>query len=296
MEECLKLENVTTSSESFRLPAGDSYDAQLGRNLAVRIYADSRPHNLKVAHLQKGLVLVFNGRELIEEGIGLGVPVAIYSDETYFSVSAEVLITQHREERVIVKRFFMDSVSRKSWKIGAAVNNPFYKLVSSFLTSTYRNHPTSRKIILPLMKLKNSVGIKTRHVKAGSRGEVVMTYSVKRSGLSVKADLTNLDRKSLRRVMLLNEQGSAFFRRFCDSNSSILVGDAIEAWHLVKADQACLSDLNKNLSFCLKKLPNCRLFVGREDVEDYLSWAGLGYELGPQLDFLNYEVEISARA
>lgn len=261
----------------------------------IRIYADCRPNNLKVAQLQKGIVLVFNGTELIEEGAGIGVPVAIFSDETFFSSSAVVRIIDHADEKVVMKHFLMDSVSRKSWKIEAMVNNPVYNLISRFFAAIYRDYPMSRIFILPIMRLRDSVGINTRYMRTEQRGEVVMTYSVKRNGLSVKADMTKLNKKSLKRVILLNEQGSTFFRRFSDSSQSILVDDAIESWDLVKADWAYLSTIDNSLSFGLKRLPNCKLFRGRENIKGYLAWAGMEYELNPQTDFISYEVLIRVK-
>ena len=47
---------------------------------------------METASLQKGLIMVFDDQELIDEGLGFGVPVAKYDDKTYFPGSAEVSI------------------------------------------------------------------------------------------------------------------------------------------------------------------------------------------------------------
>ncbi|HYA22380.1 MAG TPA: hypothetical protein VEG31_04350, partial [Thermoproteota archaeon] len=84
--------------EGLRIPSGDngsgitsqqptlgSYTIPLRASLALRIYSDNRPHNLKIAELQKGLILVHDEEELVGEGSGFGVPVLLCSGETYFS-------------------------------------------------------------------------------------------------------------------------------------------------------------------------------------------------------------------
>ena len=271
----------------------DFFTVPLEPNLALRVCADSRPHNLKTTQLQKGLILILNGKELIEEGTGFGVPVGIYSDDTYFSSSAQVLIDRDGQNKVIVKRFLMDTISKKNWKIEAFVQNPLYKSIEKRVGRFYRDHPVSQKLILSLNTLNKKMGIKSSFVKTESRGEVIITYRIKNNDIKVEVNLTKLNKRRLDRVAILNEQGSTFFRRFADSNGSNSIDHEINAWNLVKAEWACLSDLDNTLGFCLKNLPNSKMFVGREYfMEELLAWAGIEYEVISNLDIFNYEIKI----
>lgn len=58
--------------------------------ICVRLYEDSRPCFLEVAPLQKGLVLLFDGKELVEEGMGFGAPVVKFKDKTIFHAQLPV--------------------------------------------------------------------------------------------------------------------------------------------------------------------------------------------------------------
>ncbi len=261
-------------------------------DLGLHVYSDCRPHNLETAELQKGLVLVLNGKELIEEGVGFGVPVVIYSDETYFSGSAHVLISEDVQDKIIIKHFYMDRVSRKSWIGRILIDNRIYRMFTNFLADVYRNRPTYRKVIFPLIRLRSKIGIKTIFVKVESRGEIIVEYRIRERSINVEVDFTKLSKGGCRCALLLNEQGSTFFKRFVDSDGLNLSNDQIGAWDLIKADWACLSNSDGTLGFCLKSIPNCKLFRGRERIEGRMAWAGIGYELSQVQTRFNYRINL----
>ncbi len=269
----------------------ESFTVSMKQGLAFRVYADSQPHNLKISSLQKGLVLVINGRELIEEGAGFGVPVAIFSDRTCFSSLAQVFISKDEQNKIIVKRFLINTFSRRKWKIGAFVDNPFYKSVSSLLEESYRNNPGTRKIIIPLMGLKNKVGVKTDFIKSKPRGEVTITYRIKPNQLDVEVDFSSLNKTGLKKLVMLNEQGSTFFRRLVMPDGSELTDERIGSWNPVNASNASFSDVENSFSFCLHNLPNSRLFVGREYFKGLTAWAGMEYEVEPSLNQFSYVIQ-----
>jgi hypothetical protein len=77
----------------------------LSDELAVRLYADPRPHTGKVARLQKGLVLLDAGQERIEEGFGFGLPLIEVEGQAYLSRSAAV----ERVGNTLVKHYQLDT-------------------------------------------------------------------------------------------------------------------------------------------------------------------------------------------
>ena len=62
----------------------------LGNGLVLHAYSDTRPHVGKITPLQKGLVLVQDGQELIEEGYGFGTPIVVLGGRSYLSQHAGV--------------------------------------------------------------------------------------------------------------------------------------------------------------------------------------------------------------
>jgi hypothetical protein len=82
----------------------------LSEGLAVRLYADPRPHTGKVARLQKGLVLLVDGHERVEEGFGFGLPLIEVAGQAYLSRSATV----EQVGDTLVKRYQMNTVDTPS--------------------------------------------------------------------------------------------------------------------------------------------------------------------------------------
>jgi hypothetical protein len=91
-------------------PKPDPYTILLSEGLAVRLYSDTRPHTGKIGRLQKGLVLVVDGQEHVEEGFGFGLPLVEVQGQAYLSRSAS--ITQ--EGNTLVKHYKMDTVDTPS--------------------------------------------------------------------------------------------------------------------------------------------------------------------------------------
>ena len=87
-------------------------EVSLGDGLSVRAYPDTRPHNLKLSAVHKGLVLVDRGEELIAEGFGFGLPIVMYGRMSYLSQEATLRVTSGPDETTIVKGFGIDSLDR----------------------------------------------------------------------------------------------------------------------------------------------------------------------------------------
>jgi hypothetical protein len=267
----------------------DEHTVPLSNSLALRIYSDTKPHNSHIANLQKGMILVHKGAEVIGEGTGFGVPVLLYPDETYFSGAARVYVSQQSDLKIIRKEFCMNKVPRKRIRT-VRLKSQTLRVISNLVADVYQKHKHLR--LLTLKKLSGSLGVHTSFVRTVPAGTVVVTYSLCRDRIEVKTDLSLLKKENLQRIFVLNEQGSRFFRRYSDSHGTVLVDRQIGAWDTIEADWASLSDLQSRVGFRLKKTRNSVLRRGREFLEGCLDWAGLDYEINPTNVFFEYEIEI----
>jgi hypothetical protein len=84
----------------------------LDRDLAIRLYANTRPHIGKIASLQKGLVLVHRRRELVEEGYGFGLPIIEADGVAYNSRHADTSLAEQDGQATLVKTYWVDVADR----------------------------------------------------------------------------------------------------------------------------------------------------------------------------------------
>ena len=265
-----------------------------GNRISYRLYSDTRPHCLEIAPLQKGLVLTFSGKELIEEGVGFGVPVVKYADKTYFSSSAESFMSFDKRNRpVLIKCFNFDAISRKRVGRASYINDKFYSRIHRLFEKAYLGNRKLIPIFNTVMEMRRTLRIQTDFIKVKSRGKVTVRYTCLPEKVGISADFSELERTGRREILVLNEQGSSFFRAFLASDGTNLHDRNIGAWERVMADTATFSDKSRVLSFTLKKVKGAMLYRGWESTKGRFAWAGLSYSLLSPLSTFRYIVRLT---
>jgi hypothetical protein len=263
--------------------------------VALRVHADTKPKNMKTAQLQKGLILLYKGTEVIGEGIGFGVPIAKYSDETVFSGSSSLRIRTLENIVEIRKEFIMDLVTRNTLRNFKLENPKIRTLLDSISTiykKQYQRHVYFARYILLTRSLLFKFGVKSTFIKSAPKGVVVVTYLIDQNRILVKLDLSLLERTNLGKIFVLNEQGAHFFRTYSDSESLKLDDEAIGAWNEVTSQSARITNAQDKIGFSLKNVEGTKLRRGRELIKGSLDWIGLDYELGAEHSQFEYEIEV----
>jgi hypothetical protein len=271
-------------------PISESHTIRISDLISLRVYRDTRPRNLKIANLQKGLILVYEGNELVGEGTGFGLPVLVCSDQTYFSGSSTIRVAQQDDRWSIRKEFMMDRTARNRFK-NFTLENRLARDLVAYLPRLYQMHPKLR--FLRLKGVTQRIDINTSFVQTKPIGKVNVIYAIDKQRISISADFKDLERDRLEKMFLLNEQGSRFFRKYSDSQGTQLEDSKIGAWDGIQGEWASLKLPGNELGFRLWKKKNSILRRGREYFKDSLDWVGLDYELSPETPVFEYPIEIS---
>jgi hypothetical protein len=281
------LEILTSERSSFVLTR------PLNDRVSVRVYPDSSPRHLETSFLQKGLVLLLDGHELIEEGVGFGVPVVKYGDKTYFSSTAQVSV-ERKEKRVVwTKSFVMDTVSRKRVGGSSFINDRLYRLLHKMFERLYLGFSGLFPFFNKLMELRRVMSVQTVFIKVKPRGKIAVEYSLEPDEINVKVNLSDLEDKNFERILLLNEQGASFFGEYSDSEGVRLHTFRIGAWEKVEANSASLSILQGSLRFHLRNQPMSELYRGWEKTKGRFAWSGLSYSLNRKTGVFGYSIGIA---
>ena len=263
------------------------------KGLALRIYPDNRPQNLEIAALQKGLVLVVDGSELIEEGAGFGVPIVRYSDTTFFSRAAIVYVEEQGENSaVITKVFLLDSISKKRVH-GAFINDNLYSVFHKTFEKAYLRRGNMRLFFDWVMRFRRTIGVETYFTRVSPKGKVTVRYHCFPDYIKVCVNFSEVDMTSCREILILNEQGATFFKKYRGGNE-VLYDKKVGAWTRVDEEHAEFSDLREHISFSLEKIDGATLYRGWEQVEGRFSWAGMTYALSPKTLVFNYTIRLQA--
>jgi len=271
----------------------DPINVNLTDKLSLRLYSDSRPHCMETAPLQKGLVLILNDKELIQEGIGFGVPVVRYQDKTYFSSSAEVLIENGNS--TVTKTYILDSVSRKRIWRSAYINDGLYSFTRKKFALLYLGHKNYSSFFNNFMELRQLAKVRTEFQRVKPRGAIAVKYDIRPATINVSLDFSRLVLSGCEEILVQNEQGSDIFNKYVDSNNLKLSGSKIGGWDAVTADEACLLSTNFPISFSLRRTEGATLFRGWEHTKSRFSWAGLNYSLFPSNSSFSYTISLSCK-
>jgi hypothetical protein len=247
---------------------------------------------METASLQKGLILMLNDHELIDEGLGFGVPVAKYNDKTYFSSSAEVSIQQSHSTFSLKKTYILDTISRKKFWRASYIDDGFYSSVRKSFAKLYLTRKNLSPFLNTLMELREIAKIKTEFIKVKPRGTITVNYEIQPSTVNLSVDFSDLTLTGCEEVLVLNEQGSTIFEKYADTSGSKLFGREIGAWDVITADQASMVNAEEQLAFSLQNIRGATLFRGWERTRNRFSWAGLSYSLRPNRGVFDYAIRL----
>ena len=245
--------------------------------------------------LQKGLILLHDGQELAEEGVGFGVPVLKQGIRTIFPGHIE-LASQRRGSVWELTATFRLNLEEKIAAPGRASveSKPLY-VVKNSLAALIRRFPRLRGLLTAASNgLRWMLGWETTFEDAGFCTTVKMIYTVasQTGKVDVEVDTSDLPTDSITEVVVMNEQGAHHFDRYLDSGGTSLGGKEIGCWDEVTAEEASFISSSHRVAFTLGRVKGARLFRGRELIGSRLAWSGFGYSFPPAVERFSYTVKI----
>jgi len=274
-------------------------DIPLSQGLSLKIDAvhpgiDAHP----TTQLQKGFLLLDQGQELAEEAIGFGVPVLKRGLQTIFPGSATLSWLQKGSTWEITTLFNVNLVEKISRSGNDILENRSLYAVKNFLAAVIRQLPMFRGLLTAISsQFRQMFNWETIYTDTGVSTEVKAFYTLEgeTGKISVEIDTSGLP-PNITEVIVMNEQGARHFDRYQDTSGICLLGEEIDCWDEVTAEEAWFESSARRVTFRLGQVKGARLFRGRELVGSRLAWAGFGYSFPPSLTKLRYEMRIERRA
>jgi len=229
--------------------------------LAVRLYAGTQPHIGKIARLQKGLVLLVDGQEVVEEGFGFGLPFIVMDGQAFLARSGSVEQVGNR----LVKRFHMDTMDTPS----------------GFLRRKYEPTPPLGTVTV------------TYTVEAGEIG-VVADFTELEMPWDQAYMMTEQGARFFTRY---EEPGKSLTPG--GGQGRAVEGEAFGRWQPTVTRQGCIVARDLSVRFCVETEAETHRYFGREMYLQYywigayaLSWAGNDIELKAPVDRFAYRITL----
>jgi hypothetical protein len=264
----------------------------LTSRVSIRVYADSQPHALQTMKLQKGAVLVLNGRELAEEGLGLGFPVCLYEDGARFSFNAVTFVDDSKAVPSVTKIYDMNAIESKKFR-GAVIRRDSYSgHLLRILEKAYRDVRRLDVGATMMLDVVSMLGLRNEYVECRSKGQISVKYERNERALRISVSFEHLVPEHLQALVVGNEQGGTLFTEYSDPFVR-LEGKEIEPWRPTSAEWATLNCPEYDVGFKLRRPDGWRIIRGREVVENRVSWSGLSLMCNgvPFSKTLSYTIE-----
>lgn len=283
----------SSMGDGFSLKKTKKYTVLLSNRIALRMYSDTQPRDTHISGIQKGLILIYKGTETIGEGTGFGAPILQYRNKTIFSKTSKLYIRKKNGKVTIHKKYLMDTTIQKrirqvkleKQKLAVATNQTI-----KHITKLYQKHKYLQ--FLSSERLLKKLGIHTDFIKTVPVGIIDVTYKIDRHQITIRADIGQIQRNDLQRVIITNEQGASFYTKYTDSNNLTLITRKIGAWQPVLANWATITDVQNKVGFQLYAQKRTTLRRGREYLRNCRNWIGLDYEINPKNVFFDYKIDI----
>jgi hypothetical protein len=240
-------------------------------------------------------VLLRDDRELVEEGVGFGVPILKRGVTTIFPGGVE--LTERRSGSIceVTAGFAMNLVERIARPGAASVKSRSLYAVKNSLAALHRRAPALRGPLTATSNaLRRTFGWETVYEEAGTSTTLQVTYGIRgeEGRVTVSLDLADLPRDDATEVVVMNEQGARHFDRYADSDGTTLQRDEIGTWDEVAAATASFVSAACGVAFSLGQVDGARLHRGRELIGSRVAWSGFGYSLPPTMARFIYDLGI----
>jgi hypothetical protein len=245
--------------------------------------------------LQKGLVLIANGQELVEEGVGFGVPVLKFGVKTIFPGAIELAGPNGSQDQEVTAVYRMNLEEKLTGQNLQSVQSRSLYRIKNHLADVYRHFPATRRPLTAMSNaLRRGFGWQTTFEQAGCSYTVKVHYVIDRQAgiISVFVDTADLSQADITEVVVMNEQGARYFDTYSDSSGAFLQGEAIGSWDEVTAESASFLNSTHRLAFTVRTIARARLFRGRELIGSRLAWSGFGYSFPSTIERIGYQLRI----